>query len=147
MDLDRLEFELRYHPGQTFVSYLISGLRNGFDTMVPSVTLPNKVCRNLLSATQNSGTVCDLFETECKNGFVYGPLEHSPFKHYRVSPLGVAVGKYLGKKRLIVDLSSPHDDLRTVSINELIDKDSCSLSYVRLDDAIQAIRKCEKEHF
>ena len=144
MDIDRLEFELRNHPDQTFVSYLISGLRNGFDTMVPSVTLPNKECRNLLSATQNSGTVRDLIETECNNGFLYGPFDHPPFQHYRVSPLGVAVGKYSGKKRLIVDLSSPHDDLQNVSINELIDKDSCSLSYVRLDDAIQAIRKCGK---
>ena len=127
-----------------FVSYLISGLRNGFDTMVPSVTLPNKVCRNLLSALQNSDTVHELIDTECRNGFLYGPFDHPPFKHYRVSPLGIAVGKYSGKKRLIVDLSSPHDDLRNVSINELIDKDSCSLAYVRLDDAIKAICRCGK---
>ena len=43
-----------------------------------------------------------------------------------------------------MDLSSPHDDLRNVSINELIDKDSCSLSYVKLDDAIYAIIRCGK---
>ena len=65
---------------------------------MPSVTLPNKVCRNLLSATQNSVTVHYLIDTECKNGFLYGPFDHPPFKHYRVSPLGVAVGKYSGKK-------------------------------------------------
>lgn len=102
------------------------------------------VCRNLLSALQNSDTGHELIDTECGNGFLYGPFYHPPFKHYRVSPLGVAVGKYSGKKRLIVDLSSPHDDLQNVSMNELIDKDSCSLTYVRFDDAIKAICRCGK---
>ena len=111
------------------------------------VTLPNKECRNLLSALHNSGIVHELIETECKNGFLDGPFDHPPFQHYRVRPLGVAVGKYSGKKRLIADLSSPHDDLRNVSINELIDKDSCSLTYVRLDDAIKAICRCGKGAF
>ena len=39
--------------------------------------------------------------------FLYGPFSKPPFDKYRVSPLGLAVGKYSGKKRLIVDLSSP----------------------------------------
>ena len=112
--------------------------------MVPSVTLPNKICRNLFSALKHSDSVKELIDTECKNGCLYGPFDQPPFKHYRVSPLGVAVGKYSGKKRLIVDLSSPHDDLRHVSINDLLDKDSCSLTYVRIDDAINAIKKCGK---
>ena len=51
------------------------------------------------------------------------------------------MGKYSGKKRLIVDLSSPHDDLSHSSINDLIDKDACSLTYVRIDDAIKAIQQ------
>ena len=72
----------------------------------------------------------ELIETECKNGFLHGPFDHPPFKHNRVSILGVAVGKYSGKKRLIVDLSSPRDGLRNVSMNELIDNDSCSLTPV-----------------
>ena len=71
MDIDRLEFELRNHPDQTFVSYLISGLPNGFDTMVPSVILPNKVCRNLLSTTQNSVTVHDLIDTRALDKLAY----------------------------------------------------------------------------
>ena len=109
-----------------------------------SVTLPNKVYRNLLSALQNYGKVRELIETECKNWFLYGLFDHPPFQNYRVSTLGVAVGKYSGKKRLIVDLSSPHDDLRNVSINKLIEKVVCGLTYVRLDDAIEAICRCRK---
>jgi hypothetical protein len=33
-----------------------------------------------------------------------------PFSVYRVSPIGIAEGKYSGKKRLILDLSSLHND-------------------------------------
>lgn len=53
----------------------------------------------------------------------------------------MAIGKYSGKKRLIVDLSSTHDDPYNLSINDLIDKDTCSLSYVKIDDAIKAIQR------
>lgn len=62
------------------------------------------------------------------------------FQQYRVSPIGVAIGKYSGKPRLIVDLSSPHENIVHQSVNDMIDKDSCSLSYVRIDDAIQIIQ-------
>ena len=41
------------HPDQDFVSYLCSGLRNGFDTLSQSVSLPNKECKNLLSARKS----------------------------------------------------------------------------------------------
>ena len=38
-------------------------------------------------------------------------------------------------------MSSPHDDPSHSSINDLIDKDACSLTYVRIDDAIKAIQQ------
>ena len=140
VDVDRLEFELGQHPDLDFVRYLCSGLREGFDTMIPPVPLANIECKNLLSARNNTSDVQELIETECHQGFLYGPFSEPPFKNYRVSPLGLAVGKYSGKKRLIVDLSSPHDDPYNSSINELIDKESCHLSYVKIDDAIRAIQ-------
>ena len=133
---------MKEHPDQTFVSYLCNGLSDGFDTLVPSVTLPNKECKNLLSARRNPSDVQDLIEKECSKGYLYGPFDKPPFDNFRVSPLGLAIGKYSGKKRLIVDLSSPHDDPFHSSINGLIDKDSCSLTYVKLDDAIKAIQHC-----
>lgn len=107
--------------------------------MIPDIILPNKECKNLLSARQNAQDVHELISKECQKGFLYGPFDQPPFKAYRVSPLGLATGKYSGKKRLIVDLSSPHDDSQHFSVNELIDKDSCSLTYVKIDDAIQSI--------
>ena len=41
-----------------------------------------------------------------------------------------------------MDISSPHDDDENPSVNDLINKPSCSLSYVRIDDAINIIKTC-----
>ena len=95
-------------------------------------------CKNLLSTRKNPKDVQELIDKECLKGYLYGPFKSPPFTTYRVSPLGLAIGKYSGKKRLIVDLSSPHEDPNHVSINELIDKDSCSRTYVKTDDAIKS---------
>ena len=78
---------------------------------------------------------------EVEKGFLSGPYNTPPFKQYRVSPLGIAERKYSKKKRLIVDLSAPHNNENHPSINDLIDKNECSLSYVSIDDAIKCIIK------
>jgi hypothetical protein len=49
-------------------------------------------------------------------------------------------GKYSGKKRLILDLSAPHNNKLHSSINDLIKKEDYSLTYVKLDDAIQIVK-------
>ena len=66
-----------------------------------------------------------------KKGYLVGPFNTPPFSNYRVSPLGVAEGTYSGKKCLIVDLSAPHNDNNHVSLNQLINKDDYSLTYVK----------------
>ncbi|CAG2245618.1 TMC [Mytilus edulis] len=98
------------HPDKKFVNYLCNGLEKGFDTMVSTTDLPTKECRNSLSARTQPDVVSDLIEKEVFKGFLYGPFKDPPFQNYRVSPIGIAEGKYSGKKRLILDLSSPHND-------------------------------------
>ncbi|CAG2217078.1 unnamed protein product [Mytilus edulis] len=109
--------------------------------MVSTTDLPTKECRNSLSARTQPDVVSELIEKEVFKGFLYGPFKDPPFQKYRVSPIGIAEGKYSGKKRLILDLSSPHNDDKHLSINDLIDKQDCSMSYVRIDDAIDVILK------
>lgn len=111
----------------------------GFDTLVSSTTLPTKECNNLMSARTQPEIVSNLLREECEKGYAYGPFQDAPFDCYRISPIGIATGKYSGKKRLIVDLSAPHNDSTHSSINDLIDKEQCSLTYVKLDDAIKKI--------
>lgn len=137
-----MKLELQNHENQNFVSYLINGFINGFNTKVQETNLKIRECRNLRSALQNVDTVDELLSKEVEKGFLAGPYEAPPFESYRVSPLGIAEHKYSKKKRLIVDLSAPHNNETHPSINELIDKQECSLSYVKIDDAIQIIVQC-----
>ena len=76
-------------------------------------------------------------------GYVCGPFVNIPFKQFRINPVGVAEGKYSKKKRLIVDLSAPHDDENNPSLND-IDKEEFSLQYVTIDDAINLIKRFGK---
>ena len=71
------------------------------------------------------------------------PFTQPPFDNYRVSPIGVAEGKYSKKKRLILDLLAPHNDT-DLSIHDLIDKAQCSMSYVTIDDAVKIIMSLQK---
>lgn len=127
------------------MSYLCNGLRFGFDTMIQDFDFPSKECKNLLSAIQNPDIVDKLLLSETTKGFLEGPFPAPPFPRYRVSPIGVSFHKYSNKPRLIVDLSAPHsEDKQEPSINSLIDKEKCSLSYVTIDDAIKNIHKLGK---
>lgn len=134
-----MEEELSSHPDKNFVLYLCNGLRQGFDCLVQGEISESKECKNNFSARSQVLVVSELIKTECHKGFVHGPFQSLPFANYRVSPLGVAEGKYSGKKRLILDLSSPHDNDSFLSINDMIDKEECSMSYVKIDDAIRII--------
>ena len=122
---------------------MCNGLENGFDTKVSVSGLPVHECKNNLSACTSPAVIGKLIKRKCEKGFMYRPFEKLPFENYRVSPLGLATGKYSGKERLILDLSAPHDE-KTVSVNELIDKKSCSMAYVKIDDAIEIIMDCGK---
>ncbi|XP_078142279.1 uncharacterized protein LOC144539879 [Centroberyx gerrardi] len=64
----------------------------------------------------------------------------SPFSQvFRISPIGVATRKYSGKKRLIMDLSSPHGS-HIPSINSVIPSPDFSMQYATIDHAITLIR-------
>ena len=141
INIDRLEEDLTDHPDRVFVATLVSGLMEGFDTGLQVLPSESMECRNLRSAQAEAEFVTEALLLEVEKGYVIGPYATPPFPVYRVSPLGVAIGKYSGKKRLIIDLSAPHDNPRHKSLNELINKDNYSLSYVRIDDAIQAITR------
>ncbi len=87
-------------------------------------------CKNLLSAVRQPDITSDLIQSEVVNGYLIRPFNTIPYSKYRISPIGihVAESKYSGKKRLIVDLSAPHENVLHPSLNELIDKDEFSLS-------------------
>ena len=69
-----------------------------------------------------------------------GPFTSPPFPTFRISPVGIATRKYSGKKRLIIDLSSPHGS-SIPSINSLIPSSDFSLQYSTVTHAISLIRQ------
>jgi hypothetical protein len=141
INISQLAKELASHPDREFVDILITGLTEGFDTGISPLPVKSFECNNLLSAVRDPEYVAEALHSEVDKGFMIGPFNNPPFASYRVSPIGVAVGKYSGKKRLIVDLSAPHDNLDVPSINSLIDKDTHSLKYVRIDDAMSLLKR------
>ena len=140
----KLEQELQNHPDQNFKTYLVSGLKSGFHTGLSVLPSNSIQCKNLRSATSNKESVFDLIQSEVDKGYIYGPFKEIPYANYRINPIGIAEGKYSKKKRLIVDLSAPHEDVENPSLNELIDKDQYSLNYVSIDDAIKIIKHLGK---
>lgn len=121
--------------------YLVNGLTDGFHTGLYELPSRPYECKNLQSALQNPEAVDSAIADELQKGYIIGPFKVPPFARYRISPVGVVEKKHSSKKRLIVDLSAPHDKPGDPSINELINKEEFSLSYVKLDDAIRIIAK------
>lgn len=141
INIPALEFELKNHPDRDFVSYLLSGLKFGFNTGIQSPPAHSFICKNLRSALANPEAVTAAIQEEVRKGYLIGPFDTPPFPKFRISPIGIVEKKYSTKKRIIVDLSAPHDDDDNPSLNELIPKENFSLSYVKIDDAIKVIQE------
>jgi hypothetical protein len=139
INIQTLTQEIEYHPDRDLCTRIISGLSEGFKTGIVINPQISHECKNLLSTKEFSKDVTALLHEELDKGFIVGPYEYPPFHTVRINPLGIVHSKYSCKKRLIVDMSSPHNS-EVASINNLINKDEFSLSYVRVDDAIRIIK-------
>lgn len=126
------------------MDFFINGLKYGFHPLIDPIADEMIFCKNNYSAVSQTAVVSDLIQREMEKGYVIGPFrdDNVPYKVYRINPLTVAEGKYNKKKRLVLDLSAPHRE-DTPSINDLIDKETCSLKYVTIDNAL---KNWEKAH-
>ena len=107
--MEKLQHELGSYPDQTQVDYVISGLTNGFhlgfDPLAVSLKSENK---NMPSASLQPSVIDQYLLTELDKGRVAGPFAIAPIPNLHVSRFGIIPKKYQpGKKRLILDLSSP----------------------------------------
>ena len=109
VNVPALSKALSNHPNRCFVNYLITGLVQGFLAGLCWLPKATPVSKNLRSALKEPEMVDELLAKEVKKGYMIGPLSKSPFSIFRVSPIGVATRKYSNKKRLIIDLSAPHN--------------------------------------
>ena len=133
-----LEF-LRCHPDQTFASYihsgLLSGFRIGYNRQAPHLKSASK---NHPSAPANAMVVRNHIEAELQAGRLVGPLNKTLAPLLHTSPIGLVPKAHQpGKWRLIVDLSFPPGH----SVNEGISPELASMTYAKVDEAVEIIRQ------
>ena len=125
------ERALASHTDQEFVRYLCSGFREGFRIGFSyQVSACKPVRGNMKSASEHKDVVEQYLGMEREAKRVLGPLKPSDFPHVQVSSFGVIPKSEPGKWRLILDLSSPQGN----SVNDGINRELCSLSYITVDD-------------
>jgi len=125
------------HPDHRFREYVVNGIREGFRVGFDYGRKCTGAHRNMRSATQNPKVVSDYLLTECSAGRVVGPFQRdiaSPGSIH-TSRFGVIPKGTPGKWRLIVDLSYPEGE----SVNDGINTESCSLQYVKIEDAAREV--------
>ena len=64
IDVDQLEKELADHPDKKFTLFLVSGLREGFDTGISNIPVKSFECPNLRSACRDPENVTRLVDEE-----------------------------------------------------------------------------------
>jgi len=133
---------LRDHPDKQFAEFILNGIQSGFRVGFDYSHGKLKTRkRNMLSALSNPSIVDTYLHRELSLGRLLHIPDPSILPWFHTSPFGVIPKKHKpGKWRLIVDLSAP--DGR--SVNDAIDKEMCSLSYISVDDIAQAVLRLGK---
>ena len=120
----------------TLTIIIVKGIQGGFRIGFNySSCSCRKSGRNMRSAEEHPGVVREYLAGQCAQGTVLGPFNPIGFPEVQTSDFGV-IPKSSGGWRLIVDLSSPGG----WSVNDGIQEDLCSVSYVRLEDAAKSDR-------
>ena len=96
---------------------------------------------NLLSAQQSPYVVDQNLARELTTHRLAGPFDSPPFSQFRISPLRIVPKKSPGEYRLIHHLSYPYGS----SVNDGIAFENCTVTYARIDDAIQLIRSAGQD--
>ena len=135
--MDKLRQEVLTHPDQSFVTYVLDGLQNGFRVgFNPASVSLKSATQNMPSASLQPSVIDDYLYTELVKGRVAGPFSSPPLPHLHISRFGVIPKKHQpGKWRLILDLSSPDGH----SVNDGIRKDPFTVQYMKVDDIIDGI--------
>ena len=130
---------LQKYPDQIVATALANGFKNGFPLCYEG-PIQSYVSKNLKSALEHKEIVHQKINKEISNGRVEGPFKYPPFKHFRVSPIGLVPKKDPGEFRLIHHLSYPKGD----SVNDHINPDLCSVQYMKFDEAISMVQRLGK---
>lgn len=138
LDWRQWQASLSRHPDKAFADFVVGGIRDGF--RVGYVGTPadcKKAPKNMRSAKEQRAVINAYLADECAEGRILGPFEEQVLPQLHVSRLGVVPKHTPGSWRLIVDLSSPEG----LSVNDGISRERCSLSYVSVRSAAEAVAR------
>ena len=125
------EMALAGHPDRRFVSYICTGLKEGFRIGFDHRSHPLKsAAANMFSAQQRPEIIQNYLSNELKMERLLGPLGTNHHHAIHVNRFGVIPKGNSGKWRLITDLSYPPGN----SVNDGIDPKLCSLKYTSVED-------------
>ena len=132
------EAALAHHPDQTFVSFIIDGLRHGFRIgFGGGFPLASSPC-NMPPATKQVAAVNMYVEGELAARCFVGPYDPALCPNVHINRVGaVPKGHTPGKWRIITDLSFPAQG----SVNDGINLALFSLLYVSVDQVATAAAK------
>lgn len=139
LSLAAWEQALKLHPDQSFVHYILSGIKYGFHIGADRASLSLKPATgNLPSVHQHPQLVQKHITEEVSAHRLLGPLPDHLVAHCHASPIGLIPKPHQpGKWRLIVDLSSPRGN----SVNDGIAVSACHMHYSSVLDAATMIRE------
>ena len=139
--LDVWQSYLSSHPDKNFVEYLLRGIKDGFRIGFRAAAVQLKSRKaNMLSVLDHPQVVTEYIKEEVQANRMHR-VENALAKNVHCSPFGVIPKKNKPNKwRLILDLSSPDGQ----SVNDGIDKDLASLTYISVDDVVAVIRRAGK---
>lgn len=119
------------------MKYLLDGMKYGF-RIGYNWANPRKPAKSKMPSTHEHPEVIDKYiQKELNLGRIAGPFEKGDLQPpVHINRFGIIPKKHQeGKYRLIVDMSYPDGG----SINDGIDPDLCSLTYLKLDEVVHAI--------
>ena len=127
--------QLRDHPDQAFVGYILSGLQGGFRVGFDHTSPLAPAKKNMPSAAEHPEVLEEYIRGEVRQGRMIGPLAGELRDGCHMNRMGVIPkGHTPGKWRLITDLSFPEHR----SVNDGIDSHLCSLQYTSVEKVATA---------
>ena len=129
---------LVHSPDHAFASWLITGIQGDFRIRYDyALGRPKSLRRNLASALEKPQVIWEYLEKDCVEGWIMGPFTTTELSQLHISRFGVVPKSTPGKWRLILGLPLPEGH----SVNDGISEAHCSLLYVSIEDAVEAMFK------
>lgn len=135
---DIWDLALADHPDMPYASYIIIGLQEGFRVGFHRSAPLRSATSNMQSTRLRPSVIDERIADELSKGRMLGPFPPSWRDRLHINRFGlIPKGHDTGKFRLITDPSYP----RGRSVNDGIDSDLTSLSYISVDNVAELVQQ------